>query len=90
MLDKKTIADITKIHLAGFQHKVQGLGITLNIPDSVIDFIADKGFVEEFGARPMKRAIKQYLIVPISQYILQHPEVKTISTDIKADKLIIV
>lgn len=89
MLDKKTIADITKINLAGFQHKVEGLGITLNIPDSVIDFIADKGFVEEFGARPMKRAIKQYLIVPISQYILKHPETKSISTDVKNDTIFI-
>ena len=66
---------------------MQALGILLNIPDSVIDFIADKGFVEEFGARPMKRAIKQYLIVPISQYILQHPEVKIISTDVKNDTI---
>lgn len=89
MLDKKTIAEITKIHLADFQHKAQAQGITINIPDSVVDFIAEKGFVEEFGARPMKRAIKQYLIVPISQYILQHPEVKMISTDIKNDKLTI-
>lgn len=89
MLDKKTITDITKIHLAGFQDKVQALGITLNIPDSVIDFIADKGFIEEFGARPMKRAIKQYLIVPISQYILKHPETKIISTDVKNDMIVI-
>lgn len=89
MLDKKTIAEITKIHLAEFQHKVQNLGITLNIPDSVIDFIADKGFIEEFGARPMKRAIKQYLIVPISQYILKNPDIRTISTDVSNDIIII-
>jgi len=89
MLDKKTIIQITKIHLAEFQHRVQAQGFQLNLSDDVIDFIADKGFIEEFGARPMKRAIKQYLIVPVSHYILKHPESKTISAHIKNDTIIL-
>jgi len=89
MLDKKTILEITKIHLAGFQHRVQSQGIQLNLSDDVINFIADKGFIEEFGARPMKRAIKQYLIVPVSHYILKHPEIKTISAHVEKDVIIL-
>ena len=89
MLDKKTIANITKIHLAQFQERVQAQGIHLNVSNAVIDFIADKGFIAEFGARPMKRAIKQYLVVPISHYILKHPEVKTISVDVKNDAIVV-
>jgi ATP-dependent Clp protease ATP-binding subunit ClpB len=76
MLNKETILDITKLHVKQFQHQVQTQGYQLDITTPVIEFIAQKGFVEEFGARPMKRAIKQYLIVPLSQYIIAHPDKK--------------
>lgn len=90
LLDKKTIIDITKMHLAQFQRHLQEQGYHLKLTDAAIDFIADKGFIEEFGARPMKRAIKQYLMVPISQHILQNPESKSFSVDSNDGRLVIV
>lgn len=89
MLDKTTIKNITKIHLDQLQRHLAEQGIHLTMTNEVIDFIADKGFIEEFGARPMKRAIKQYLMVPISHFILQHQQAKTIHADIKDDSIVI-
>ncbi len=89
MLDKNTIKEITKMHLEQFKHRLLEQGLHLTLTDAVIDFIADKGFIEEFGARPMKRAIKQYLLVPISQHILQHPKEKHMTADVKNDMIIL-
>ena len=89
MLDKKTIHEITKIHLEQFKSRLQEQGIKLALSNKVIDYIADKGFIAEFGARPMKRAIKQYLMVPISQYILKHPQEKAITVDVEKDVIIL-
>lgn len=89
MLDKSTIKEITKMHLEQFIHHMQAQGYHLILTDSAIDFIADKGFVEEFGARPMKRAIKQYLMVPISQHILKHPKSKHMTADVEKDMIVI-
>jgi ATP-dependent Clp protease ATP-binding subunit ClpB len=89
MLDKHTIKEITKMHLELFQHRLQEQGIHLVLTDAAVDFIADKGFIEEFGARPMKRAIKQYLLVPISQHILKHPKEKSMTADAVKDAIVL-
>jgi ATP-dependent Clp protease ATP-binding subunit ClpB len=89
MLDKSTIKQITKIHLEQVKDRLQQQGFHLSITDAVVDFIADKGFIEEFGARPMKRAIKQYLMVPISQHILQYQNKKNITADVEKDTIVI-
>ncbi|MGZ6255230.1 MAG: ATP-dependent Clp protease ATP-binding subunit [Candidatus Chromulinivorax sp.] len=89
MLDQKTILEITKIHLEELKHRLQLQGYHAHLTDAAIEFIAEKGFIPEFGARPMKRAIKQYLMVPISKHILQHPNHKHMTIDAKNDEIII-
>ncbi|MGD8494135.1 MAG: AAA family ATPase, partial [Desulfobacterales bacterium] len=44
--------------------------------ESAINFLLDKGFTRDLGARPLKRAIEQYLLSPLSMTIVnhQHPE----------------
>lgn len=89
MLDESTIKEITKMHLEQFQQNLVHQGLHVHITDKAIDFIADKGFEPEFGARPMKRAIKQYLLVPISQHILKYPDVKQMNADVQNNAIII-
>ena len=45
-------------------------GITLEVTDKAIDFIASEGFDPEFGARPVKRTIQRYLLNDLSKKIL--------------------
>ncbi|MBP6869288.1 AAA family ATPase [Candidatus Babeliales bacterium] len=89
MLDESTIKEITKIHLEQFKHRLNLQGFHISITDHAIDFIADKGFEPEYGARPMKRAIKQYLMVPISQHILKHPHAKHMTADVENKAIVI-
>ena len=45
--------------------------LDITFDNAVIDEIAELGYVPELGARPLKRAIQQSIIVPVSQYILK-------------------
>ncbi len=69
-LDRDAIFRIIDIELRGFYHRCQELGITLNIHDDAKNFIADKGYDKQFGARPLKRAIQKYLEDPLAEMIL--------------------
>ena len=89
MLDQATIKDITKMHLDHLKTRLLEQGLHLTITNNAVDFIAEKGFIAEFGARPMKRAIKQYLMVPISQYILKNQNTKNITADVEKDTITI-
>ncbi len=51
--------------------------------------IAKLGYVQEFGARPLKRAIQEHIAVPISQYLLKKPDTKKINVTVKNKKIIV-
>ncbi|MFA5998464.1 MAG: AAA family ATPase [Candidatus Babeliales bacterium] len=89
MLDEKVIKNIAKSHIKNFEKRMHAKNIDVSISDKALDFIALQGFQQEFGARPLKRAIQQFIVIPTSQYLLQHPDVKTISVDYKDDKIVI-
>ena len=59
-------------------------GITLAIDDAVIIKLAEEGYSQEFGARPLKRTIHNLVTVPISQHMLKHPDAKKLR--VKRDK----
>lgn len=89
MLDTDTIKQITNMHLQNLIQQLENSGITLTVTQKLINFIAEKGTIAEFGARPMKRAIKQYMIVPLSKYTIEHPSEKNLTADVIDDKVII-
>lgn len=89
MLTEDIIKNIAKVHLKKFEQRMQARNITVLISNAAINFIAQEGFEPEFGARPLKRAIHQYIVVPASQYVLQHPETKELSIDYKNNKIVI-
>ena len=43
------------------------MGYKLTLTDKAKDFIAEKGFDEKYGARPLKRAIQKYLEDPMAE-----------------------
>ena len=89
MLDQTIIKDIARIHLQQFEKRMSEKNIAVTISDATVSCIAQHGFVQEFGARPLKRAIHQYIVVPVSQHLLQHPDTKKLSIDCKDDKITI-
>ena len=87
MLDQSIIKNIAHIHLQQFEKRMSEKNIAVTISDAAVSCIAEHGFVQEFGARPLKRAIHQYIIVPVSQHLLQFPDTKKISIDCTDDKI---
>jgi ATP-dependent Clp protease ATP-binding subunit ClpC len=70
-LGKEEIFKIIDIELAYLFSRVNGLGYKIELTDAAKEFIADKGYDSQFGARPLKRAIQKYLEDPIAEEILK-------------------
>ena len=71
-LEKHDIDKIIDIELDKLYARVKDLGYTLILSDKAKDFIADKGFDKQFGARPLKRAIQKYVEDALAEEIIKH------------------
>lgn len=70
-LDKESIFEIIDLELSGFYKRVETLGYHLTITDDAKNFIAEKGYDIQFGARPLKRAIQKYLEDELAEMIIR-------------------
>lgn len=70
-LSKEAIFKIIDIELAGFNKRVNELGYTLEITEEAKNFIAEKGYDAQYGARPLKRAIQKYLEDKLAELIIE-------------------
>jgi ATP-dependent Clp protease ATP-binding subunit ClpC len=74
-LDKSHIFEIIEISLSDLLKRLKDLDFKLSLSDEVKEFVADKGFDPNFGARPLNRAIQKYLEDPLAEFILsENPE----------------
>ncbi len=71
-LDKDAISKIVDVELVDFYKRVEQLGYKLDITNSAKKFIAEKGYDVKYGARPLKRAIQQYLENELAEIILDN------------------
>jgi len=69
-LEKEDINKIIDIELEKLLSRIKGLGYTLTITDDAKDYIADKGFDKQYGARPLKRAIQKYVEDALAEEIV--------------------
>jgi ATP-dependent Clp protease ATP-binding subunit ClpC len=69
-LTKENIFVIIDILMQGVFKRLSNLGFELKITDEAKDFIAEKGYDVQFGARPLHRAIQKYLEDPLAEEIL--------------------
>lgn len=70
-LTKEDINKIIEIELLGLYDRVIKLGYKIEITDDAKEFIANKGFDSQFGARPLKRAIQKYVEDPMAEIIIR-------------------
>lgn len=71
-LSKSDVAEIAKINLAKEEKKLAERGIIIRIAPVVIDFIVMKGYEPEYGGRPVKRAITEYIVNPLTSAIIDN------------------
>lgn len=69
-LDKEQIKQIVRLQINGIQKMLADNGVTLQMTDEAVEFLATAGFDPEFGARPVKRAIQRYLLNDLSKKLL--------------------
>ena len=69
-LTKDHIFEIIDILMKGVMKRLTNLGFSLELTADAKSFIADKGYDQQFGARPLHRAIQKYLEDPLAEEIL--------------------
>jgi ATP-dependent Clp protease ATP-binding subunit ClpC len=69
-LSKENIFEIIDILMKGVLKRLNNLGFSLELTEEAKSFIADKGYDQQFGARPLHRAIQKYLEDPLAEEIL--------------------
>ncbi len=69
-LTKDNIFEIIDILMKNVLKRLKILGFSLELTPAAKDFIADKGYDQQFGARPLHRAIQKYLEDPLAEEIL--------------------
>ncbi|MDF4222529.1 MULTISPECIES: ATP-dependent Clp protease ATP-binding subunit [Maribacter] len=69
-LERKDIHKIIDIELAKLFKRIKDIGYHLNLTDEAKDYIAEKGFDKQYGARPLKRAIQKYIEDALAEEIV--------------------
>ncbi len=70
-LSKEDIFKIIDISLGKLFHRITDLGYKIELTDKAKDFLANKGYDQQYGARPLNRAIQKYLEDAIAEEILK-------------------
>ena len=69
-LEREDIHKIIDIELAKLYTRIKGIGYDLRLSEKAKDYIADKGFDKQYGARPLKRAIQKYIEDALAEEIV--------------------
>lgn len=92
-LEREDISKIIDIELAKLFLRIKELGYSLTLSKSAKDYIADKGFDKEYGARPLNRAIQKYIEDALAEEIISSKLVEgdkiSMDLDKKSNELII-
>ena len=70
-LKREHIHEIIDISLSHLTKRIGDLGYKIELSKKAKDFVAEKGYDPQFGARPLNRAIQKYLEDPIAEEILK-------------------
>ncbi len=85
-LTQEQIKQVVRLQINGITQMLEGNGVTLQLTDAALDFLADAGYDPEFGARPVKRAIQRYLLNDLSKTMLAQHIDRTRPIIVDADK----
>ena len=69
-LDKENIKGIVEVELEKLLERMKGLGYSLRLTEKAKEFIAEKGYDKQYGARPLKRTIQRYIEDEIAEKIV--------------------
>jgi ATP-dependent Clp protease ATP-binding subunit ClpB len=89
-LTKEQIKEIVKIQLGNIEHMLAGFNLKLSVKDGALEWLAEKGYDPQMGARPVKRLIQRDIVNELSKEIIGGKISKedTIVVDVKGDHLV--
>lgn len=87
-LDRDHLLQVIELEIRKMQNRLKEREIYLTLDQKAKEFLVDKGFQPEMGARPLRRTIEQFLEDPLAEIILLHPnEGRKCSVTAEEDKL---
>jgi ATP-dependent Clp protease ATP-binding subunit ClpB len=89
-LMKSQLRQIVTLQIERLNQRLGEQKLSLELSESALDYLADKGYDPVYGARPLKRAVQRYLETAIAKEILrgQYNLGDTIHVDVEGDRLI--
>jgi len=87
-LDRQAVGQIVDIELSQLIKRMEAMDYTLSVSDSAREFLADKGYSREFGARPLKRAIQTYVEDKLAELLIdgECPAGSQLTVDVNSEK----
>lgn len=87
-LDRQAVGQIVGIELSQLVKRLEGMGYTLSVTDAAKDFLSDKGYSREYGARPLKRAIQTYVEDKLAEVMIDGdcPAGSLLTIDVNPEK----
>lgn len=70
-LEKQNIVKIVEVGIDKLLKRIKTQGITVDVTKAAKEYLAEKGYDQNYGARPLRRAIQKYLEDPLSEEILK-------------------
>lgn len=88
-LGKDALQDIVNLLLEDVQKTLDKKGITMDVTQDVKEWLIDKGYDEQMGARPLRRVVEQEVRDKITDYYLDHTDVKHVDIVLENDEVIV-
>lgn len=90
-LNRDSLLHVIELEIVKLQKRLKRRDIILQLTDEAKNFLVDKGFQPEMGARPLRRTIEQYLEDPLAEKLLHNPdEGRTCLVKVEDDHLIFI
>ena len=86
-LDRNAVGSIVEIELVQLIKRMEDMGYTLSVTDKAKSFLADKGYSREYGARPLKRAIQNYVEDKLAEVMIdgECPAGSSLTVEVNSD-----
>ena len=89
-LNKTNALHILDLELDILKQRLLENGYKLSLKEGVREFLVNKGFDAQYGARSLKRAIQHHLEDTLCDYMMEHPEQNTFEVEVENEKLRVV
>lgn len=88
-LTKQDLSQIVDLMISDVQKTLAKKDLTLKVTDAAKDWLMEQGYDEAMGARPLRRVIEQQIRDKVTDFYLDHLDIKNLKADLKDDQIVI-